>query len=59
MEKKDFEKCDVCGKEMEKAEYDSPLYCEKCIAEMEKLEVSPSRFKQLRELEETLKGDKK
>ncbi|MCP3682490.1 MAG: hypothetical protein GY861_07345 [bacterium] len=59
MEKKDFEKCEICGKEVEKLEFDSPLYCSACIEEMEKLEISPPRYKQLKELEETLGKGKK
>ncbi len=34
MEKKDFEKCELCGASLGKIQYDSPLYCDKCIEEM-------------------------
>lgn len=49
----DFEDCDICGAKVTKLEFDSPLYCDKCIAEMEKLEMTPRKYGKYLEL----KGD--
>lgn len=57
MKKEDFAKCEICKTPIP-VEFDSPLYCEKCIAEMEKLNLSPERYKKEREIEETLKKKK-
>jgi len=40
-EKRDFRRCQICGAPLGKIEFDSPLYCEKCIEEMEKNDLSP------------------
>ena len=50
-----FKTCEICGEERGKIDYDSPLYCDKCIAEMEKLSLGPERYKEYRELKDTLK----
>ena len=57
MKKSDFAKCEICKKEIPVA-FDSPLYCEDCMAKMEKLNLSPKQYKKERELEETLKKKK-
>ncbi|MBN2454441.1 hypothetical protein JXB11_02750 [Candidatus Woesearchaeota archaeon] len=54
MNEKDFEKCEICGADLIGIGPDSPLYCEKCIAEMEKLSMSPEKYKQYREIRETM-----
>ncbi len=58
MDKADIEKyrkCEICGSDLGKAGFDAPLYCSKCISEMEKLSLSPKKFIKYRELKETLK----
>jgi hypothetical protein len=52
---KKFDKCDICGASIP-SEGDSPIYCQKCIADMENLNLSPPKYKKYRELKETLKG---
>ena len=54
MNRKDFETCEICGAELGAVSDDSPLYCVKCIEEMEKLSLSPEKYKKYRELQETL-----
>jgi hypothetical protein len=54
MNEKDFEKCEICGAQLGAFKPDSPLYCEKCIAEMEKLDMSPEKYKEYRELREAI-----
>ncbi len=54
MDASSFEKCEICGSKIEFSP-DSPLYCKKCIAEMEKRSLSPEQYKEYRELRETLK----
>ncbi len=51
----DFSQCGICSSSVAKLEFDSPLYCEACIAEMEKLSLSPKKYRKYRELRETLK----
>jgi hypothetical protein len=47
MEKEEFKKCELCGKDLKTLEYDSPLYCDKCMQEMEKKSLSPEQMKML------------
>ena len=54
MNEKDFEKCEICEGQLSAFKPDSPLYCEKCIAEMEKLGLSPDKYKEYREIKETM-----
>ena len=54
-EKEKFSKCEICGSGIGSFSYDSPLYCGSCIAEMEKFSLSPEKYKEYRELRETLK----
>jgi len=57
MDKSDIEKykkCEICSADMGKVEFDSPLYCKKCIAEMEKMSMSPAKYIKYRELKDTL-----
>ncbi|MBI2574291.1 hypothetical protein HYV82_00200 [Candidatus Woesearchaeota archaeon] len=51
---KDFVACEVCDAPVSKLEYDSPLYCDKCIAEMEKRDMSPRKYRKYLELKDTL-----
>ncbi|MFH1182470.1 MAG: hypothetical protein V1702_05920 [Candidatus Woesearchaeota archaeon] len=51
---KSFDKCEICGASIP-SEGDSPLYCKTCIGEMEKLSLSPPKYRKYRELSETLK----
>lgn len=51
---KKFSKCEICSAELGKVDYDTPLYCTNCISEMEKLSLSPKKYKKYRELKETL-----
>ena len=50
----DFKHCEICKSDLGKISYDSPVYCVKCISEMEKLSMSPKKYKKYRELQETL-----
>ena len=43
-DKEKFSKCEICGSGIGSFSYDSPLYCGSCIAEMEKLSLSPENF---------------
>jgi len=52
---KKYKKCEICDADMGKIDYDSPLYCEACIAEMEKRSMTPKQYSKYRELSETLK----
>ena len=52
LEKK-FSKCEVCQAGLGSLRMDTPLYCISCIEEMEKLNMSPKRYRRYREL----KGD--
>jgi hypothetical protein len=52
---KTFDKCEICGASIF-SEGDSPLYCPSCIAQMEKLDMSPKKYKKYIELKDTLKG---
>lgn len=51
-----FKKCEICGSDMGKVDFDTPLYCSKCISEMEKLNMSPERYKEYNELKRDLKA---
>ncbi len=51
-----YKECEICGsQDMGKIDFDTPVYCRKCISEMEKLSMSPKKFIKYRELKETLK----
>ncbi len=50
-----FKKCEICGSDMGKIDFDTPVYCIKCISDMERLSMSPKKFIKYRELKETLK----
>lgn len=50
-----FRKCEVCGADMGRIDFDTPVYCNSCISEMERLSMSPKKFIRYRELKETLK----
>jgi threonine dehydrogenase-like Zn-dependent dehydrogenase len=54
MKAEDFEKCGICGSDLGIVPYDAPLYCKYCIAEMERLNMSPEKYKEYKELKETL-----
>ena len=56
--KKKFGKCEICSSDLSVVTYDSPVYCKYCIAEMERLSLNPEKYKEYRELRETL-GKKK
>lgn len=50
-----YKKCEICGsKDMGKVDFDSPLYCKTCIAEMERLSMGPVKYVKYRELKETM-----
>lgn len=51
---KKFSKCEVCKADLGNVQLDTPLYCIACIEEMEKLNMSPKRYRKYRELRETL-----
>ncbi|MBI3034658.1 hypothetical protein HYY72_05870 [Candidatus Woesearchaeota archaeon] len=53
----DFAECDICGCNVSRLDFDSPLYCDKCIEEMERLEMSPKKYMKYLELRGSL-GDK-
>ncbi len=48
-------KCEICGSDLGKVGFDTPVYCTNCISEMEKLSMSPRKFIKYMELKETLK----
>ena len=51
-----YKKCEICGStDMGKVDFDSPLYCKNCIAEMEKRSMGPEKYKKYCELQQTLK----
>lgn len=47
--KEQFSKCEICGSPLQKVEFDSPLYCDRCIADMERKDLSPEQLKVLRQ----------
>ena len=49
-----YKKCEICGADLGKIDYDTPLYCTKCMEDMEKRSMSPDRYKKFLELKETL-----
>ncbi len=49
MRKEEFTRCGICGAALENVGYDSPLYCDKCIVEMERKSVSPEQLKLLKQ----------
>ena len=55
MEKGNVNKCEICGAGLGKIEYDSPVYCTKCIEDMESRSMTPERYAKFRELRETLR----
>ncbi len=56
---KDFENCDICSSKVAVLEYDSPLFCEKCISEMEKMDLSPKKYRKYLELKGILQTTSK
>ncbi|MBI2133194.1 hypothetical protein HYU11_00780 [Candidatus Woesearchaeota archaeon] len=54
MHSKDYEACEICKGKVSKLEYDSPLYCDKCIKEMEQKDLSPKKYRKYLELKGTL-----
>lgn len=44
MDKRQFMRCQICGERLEKVEFDSPIYCDKCIEHMEKEGVTPEEM---------------
>ena len=52
--KQDFAKCELCGGDITSVAYDSPVFCDRCISEMESQDLSPRRYRMQKELEETL-----
>ncbi len=54
-----FKNCEICGADLGEVKMDSPLYCKKCISQMEKLTMTPGKYKKYRELNETLGKKKK
>ena len=50
---KNFSLCEVCRAGLGNLRMDTPLYCIPCIEEMEKLNMSPKRYRRYRELKET------
>lgn len=49
-----FSSCEVCKAGLGSVRMNAPLYCISCIEEMEKLSMSPKRYRKYRELRETL-----
>ena len=49
-----FSRCEICRAGLGNIKLDTPLYCTSCIEEMEKLSMSPKKYKRYRELKETL-----
>ena len=52
----EFSQCDICRADLGKVKMDTPLYCTACIEEMERLSMSPKRYRKHRELKEILKN---
>ena len=50
-----YKKCEICGADMGKIDFDTPVYCTSCIDEMENRSMTPEQYKQFRELKETIK----
>ncbi|MBI2176630.1 hypothetical protein HYU40_04790 [Candidatus Woesearchaeota archaeon] len=55
-QEKNFSRCEICRAELGSLNLDTPLYCVPCIEEMEKLSMSPKRYRRHRELSEALSG---
>lgn len=53
---KKYSRCEVCKADLGNVQMDTPLYCTNCIEEMERLNMSPKRYRKYRELGETLAG---
>lgn len=53
---KKYSRCEICNADLGNVQMDTPLYCTACIEEMEKLNMSPKRYKKYRELSESLAG---
>ncbi|MBI2550288.1 hypothetical protein HYV83_03865 [Candidatus Woesearchaeota archaeon] len=51
---KKYSRCEICTADLGNIKLDTPLYCTACIEEMEKLGMSPKRYRKYRELRETL-----
>jgi hypothetical protein len=45
-----LKKCDICNADLGEVKMDTPLYCTNCMEEMEKLNMSPQRYKKLGEV---------
>ncbi|MBI2580269.1 hypothetical protein HYV85_00495 [Candidatus Woesearchaeota archaeon] len=50
-----FSRCEACGTDLGSVRMDAPLYCISCIESMERLNMSPKRYRRYRELKETLR----
>lgn len=50
----DVTHCEICNTQLDENKPDSPVFCDKCIEEMEKLSLSPEKYKEYKELRETL-----
>ncbi|MBI2143394.1 hypothetical protein HYU20_03565 [Candidatus Woesearchaeota archaeon] len=48
-----FSRCEACGADLGSVRMDAPLYCISCIEDMEKLSMSPKKYKRYRELKQT------
>ena len=46
--------CDICRAELGNVKMDTPLYCISCIEGIERLNMSPKRYRKHRELEKAL-----
>lgn len=49
-----FSRCETCNSDLGGVKMYAPLYCVPCIEEMEKLNMSPKKYKRYREISETL-----
>ena len=51
-----FSRCEICSADLGSITMDAPLYCISCIEDMERLNMSPKRYRRYREIKETLAG---
>lgn len=49
-----FSRCEACNEGLGNIKMDAPLYCIPCIENMERLNMSPKKYRRYRELRETL-----
>ncbi len=50
-----FSLCETCNSDLGRVKMDAPLYCISCIEEMDRLSMTPKRYRKHRELRETFR----